>query len=402
MKLKYAFAIWLVFLLSFAHSFSSPYVILISFDGFRWDYLNRNLTPNINSFFDSGVKALSLMPCYPSSTFPNHLSIITGKYPQNHGIISNNFFNKHTGQKYSIRDSSVTEPFWYLGEAFWETARRQAIVTASFFWPGSEISLEYRRPNYYVPFNPKIPYIKRIDSVVSWLSLPYQKRPKFITLYFEETDNKGHNFGPNSEEVNKAIFLLDSLFGYFVQRLRQINFLDSVNIIIVSDHGMAEIEPRKVVKLWEIIDTTDFRIYSTGYIASIESNKGNLDSLYLALKHKYSNFDIYKREDVPKHFHFSNNQFIGDYVIIPNWGWSVASSERDYVFRIKGNHGYDNFWLDMHGIFLARGPAFKVGYQVGTLKNIDIYPLLCKIFGIIPRQDVDGKFEDISFILKQN
>ncbi|MFN3305857.1 MAG: ectonucleotide pyrophosphatase/phosphodiesterase, partial [Candidatus Kapaibacteriota bacterium] len=166
--------------------FGNSYVLLISFDGFRWDYLNRGLTPNLNSFAERGVRALSLEPSYPSGTFPNHYSIVTGLYPENHGIISNFITDHYNNTVFTIRDTNaVRDPKWYLGEAIWETAKRQGVRTASFFWPGSELTLNYRRPDYFVPFNPKIPYKKRIDSVISWLQLPFEKRPQFITLYFE-------------------------------------------------------------------------------------------------------------------------------------------------------------------------------------------------------------------------
>ncbi|ROL58233.1 alkaline phosphatase family protein [Bacteroidetes/Chlorobi group bacterium Naka2016] len=379
----------------------SRYVLLISFDGFRWDYLNRSLTPNLNNFADKGIRALSLEPAYPSGTFPNHYTIVTGMYPENHGIIGNHIYDKFTNNSFTLRkQEEVSNPRWYLGEAIWETAKRQGILTASFFWPGSELNLDYRRPDYFVPFNPKIPYKTRIDSVIGWLKLPYEKRPKFITLYFEETDTKGHDFGPFSPEIDSAIVLCDQLFGYLLDQLRQINFLDSINIIVVSDHGMTEIDKNKIIVLKNYLGIGKIEVNSYGYLCSITGEKDSVEKAYNTLKNNERNFKVYKRKEVPNYFHFNNNPWIGEVIVIPEIGWTVAYDSTEYTFKVKATHGFDNHWLDMHGIFIAKGPALKNGYTTGTLMNIDIYPLMCKILNIIPRNNIDGKLERIEYILK--
>jgi predicted AlkP superfamily pyrophosphatase or phosphodiesterase len=179
------------------------YTILISFDGFRWDYPNRGLTPNLEFIKENGVQALSLQPCFPSKTFPNHYSIVTGLYPENHGIIANSFTTPFNKQRYSLYDSTPRITMWYKGEAIWETARRQGVISASYFWPGSELNLEYRRPNYSKKFIYTTPYDDRINGAMEWLQLPYDKRPHLIMLYFDATDTSGHNYGPNSK--NKSV-----------------------------------------------------------------------------------------------------------------------------------------------------------------------------------------------------
>ncbi|MEJ5287216.1 MAG: Alkaline phosphodiesterase I / Nucleotide pyrophosphatase [Candidatus Kapaibacterium sp.] len=383
------------------NTFADAYVLLISFDGFRWDYLNRGLTPNLERFAKNGIRAISLEPSFPSGTFPNHYSIVTGLYPQNHGIIGNHIYNKFSNASFSLKDTSaVSDPRWYFGEAIWETAKRQGLLTASFFWPGSEMKLDYRRPNYFIPFNPKIPYKVRIDSVIGWLKLPYEKKPKFITLYFEETDTKGHDFGPNSPQIDSAIALCDHLFGYLIEKLTSINFLDSINIIVVSDHGMAEIDKNKIIVLMDLLQIGKIKINSYGYLASITGDKDSVEKAFKVLESNENHFKVYKREEVPEFYHFSNNPWIGDIVIIPDYEWTVAYDSSEYTFKVKGNHGYDNHWMDMHGIFIAGGPAFKKAYTTGTIRNIDIYPLLCKILNIVPRGNIDGKLELIEFILK--
>ncbi|MCB0731624.1 MAG: alkaline phosphatase family protein, partial [Ignavibacteriae bacterium] len=271
----------ILFLLS-SISFSQtiPYVILISFDGFRWDYLNRGITPNLDQIKNEGVNALSLRPSFPSKTFPNHYSIVTGMYPENHGIIANNFVNPFTNEVYKLGDTiSVRDSKWYLGEAFWETAERNGIKTASYFWPGSEVKTDHRRPSIYEKYEHNRPYKSRIDGVVKWLKLPEKKRPHFISMYFHDTDSYGHKYGPNSPEINQSIQRLDSLIGYFKIELDKINFLDSVNILIVSDHGMTEINTNRIINIENILCGYNVKFGGEKPFMTIEPEKNEIDEV---------------------------------------------------------------------------------------------------------------------------
>lgn len=382
-----------------------PYVILVSYDAFRWDYTKRGLTPNLDSVAAKGVSTLSIRPAFPSKTFPNHLSIITGMYPEHHGIIHNDFRDPFTGRRYSISDTAeVTDSRWYLGEAFWVTAERQGIKTASYFWPGVPQKVSYRNPHYYEIYNKKIPYIKRIEGVIDWLKMPYKDRPHFITLYMDETDVQGHRFGPNSPQVNSAIKLLDSLSGVLIGKLKDIKMYDSTNVIFLSDHGMTEVSNDRLINVEEILGTSG-RMDGNGPVMMIEPEEGRLDEIYNKLKANENHFKVYRREDIPGYFHFNDNPFIYPIVVTAEPGWSIVdnSSKASYLKYVsKGNHGYDNNLIDMHGIFFAEGPAFKKGYRTGTIWNIDIYPLLCRIFNIMPRANIDGSLDRIEFLLKGN
>ncbi len=393
-----------LFCLSSLFAQTQPYVILISFDAFKWDYVDRNITPNFDYIKEHGVSANSLRPCFPSKTFPNHLSIITGMYPEHHGIISNNFKNYFTGKYFKLSDSvEVRNAYWYKGEAFWETAERQGIISASYFWPGSDLSLWYRDPQYYLHYDHSRPYNQRVDKIIDWLTLPFNKRPHFITTYFAATDDYGHKYGPNSPEINLAIAKEDSVLGYLFGELKKINMMDSVNIIIVSDHGMTEISEDRAVNVEQILDGYNYESGDSGPFMLIQPAEGELENIYGKLKENENHFKVYKKEDVPECFHYSSNPLIPQIVIIAENGWSVETNkslENLKKYSNKGNHGYDNFWLDMHGIFYAMGPAFKVNYRVGTIDNIDIYPLLCKIFNVVPNFQIDGKLERIEYILK--
>lgn len=383
---------------------SKPYVVLVSFDAFRWDYVNRGLTPNLDKIKSEGVYALSLKPSFPSKTFPNHQSIITGMYPAHHGIYANGFYDPFSNETYKMNDSNtVNNAKWYWGEAFWETAERQGIKTASYFWPGSEVKLYYRKPTYAETYDHTRPHDDRIEGVINWLKLPQEKRPHFITLYFSDTDEKGHRFGPNSNEVNQAIQLLDGVAGKIMNRLKEINMIDSVNVIFVSDHGMTEISKDKIINVEKILEGYNCKFFDESVLMTIEPPKEKLKEVYELLKKNENHFKVYYRSEVPEYFHFSGNYLIPSLVLIPELGWNLLTEKgmkRVNDNYSKGNHGYDNQHLDMHGIFIATGPSFKKNYQTGTVWNIDIYPLLCKIFNIIPRSNIDGKAERIEFILK--
>ena len=383
---------------------SKPYVILISFDGFRWDYVDRGITPNFDYIKENGTSAKSLRSCFPTKTFPNHISIVTGMYPEHHGIITNGFLDTFTNTRFSMSDTiTKREAKWYKGEAFWETAERQGIKTASYFWPGSDVTLNYRHPTYYYSYDGKIPYRERVDGVINWLKLPYDQRPHFVASYFEATDTYGHKYGPDSPEINFAIAQLDSILGYYFEKLKEINLFDSTNIIVVSDHGMTEVSINKAINIENMLERYKYKQNDDGPFMMIEPEAGQLDNIYNKLKENENHYKVYKREDVPAYFHFSDNPLISKIVIIAENGWSLETNksfENMKKWNPKGNHGYDNYSMDMNGIFYAIGPAFKKNYQVGTVNNIDIYPLLCKIFNVFPNQLIDGKLERIEYILK--
>lgn len=401
--MKKLFIILVLLLTNILFAQKTPYVILISLDGFRWDYLDRGITPNLEKMKSKGIHALSLRPSFPSKTFPNHQSIITGMYIDNHGIISNNFKDPFTGERYKLGDTiSVRESKWYLGEAFWETARRQGIKTASYFWPGSEITIEERRPNYYHKYEHNRPYNKRVDGIFDWLKLPINERPHFITLYFDATDTYGHRYGTTSTQLNNSIKMLDTLIGKLNEGLDKLNLLDSTNIIIVADHGMTDISKERSINIQSILEGFDYTVEGDMTFLSIEPIGTPIQKIYDKLKLNSNNYKVYKKNEIPNFYNYKNHPFIYSLLLVADIGWSLVDDRSlskwndDYS---KATHGYDNNHVDMHGIFLAAGPAFKKNYKTGTLWNIDIYPLLCKIFGIQPRTNIDGKLERIEFIL---
>jgi len=393
MKKNFIFIALFTLLLAKEH----PYTILISFDGFRWDYLHRGLTPNIDTLQQNGISAISLKPSYPSITFPNHISIISGKYPENHNIIANFFYNPSKKKKYAIYDTiEVRNPEWYNCEAFWQTANKNGIKTASYFWPYSDVNDKAKRPFIYKKYEHLFPYEKRIDSIISWLQLPSNIRPKFITLYFDATDTYGHKYGPKSAKIDSVIQKLDFLTGILIKKLRKINLYDSTNIILVSDHGMAEI--KGVINISNTLKKYDYEKIASGTFFTLKSK--DYKKIYNELKKNENNYKIFLKNEIPYWLNFKNAKYLGDILIIPEIGYIITDVMDEYEAKLKASHGWDNNNIEMHGIFVACGPSFKNNYHIGTVSNVDIYPMLCKIYNLKYNHKIDGKLENIEFILK--
>jgi ectonucleotide pyrophosphatase/phosphodiesterase family member 5 len=394
-----------LFLLPTAQAAERQYVLLVSLDGFRWDFIYRGLSPNIEWIAENGIEAISLEPVFPTKTFPNHYSIVTGQYAENHGMISNSFIDWETGNRFTLgnREMAVNAKY-YQGEAVWETLRRNGIITASYFWPGSELDLEYRRPHYYHPYEHERPHLDRIEGIIEWLRLPEEERPQFLTLYFSDVDSEGHRTGPNSAEIDESIALVDSLLGILLDRLEDIGMLDRMNIMLVSDHGFTEVSPDRVIELHPVLDEYEVVTDGVGPIVMIKpENPDDIDPIYQRLKAGENHYRVYLKEDMPAYWHYSAHGYIMPIIAVADMGWSLTSRPYDPArgyFATGGNHGYDNKHMDMHGIFYAMGPAFRSGYRTGTVKSVDIYPLILEIFGMQSRSGIDGDLKNVRFMLR--
>ncbi|EJL64920.1 alkaline phosphatase family protein [Flavobacterium sp. CF136] len=380
--------------LLYSQSDKNAYVVLVSMDGFRWDYARQFNLPNLKQIAKEGVQAKSMRPSYPSKTFPNHYSIVTGLYPDHHGIINNAFYDTALNESFSLSTNAKNDSRFYGGNPIWNVAEQQGVKTASFFWPGSDT--DQKRPTYYKNYDDKISYGTRIDTVIKWLQLPEKERPHLITLYFDEPDHTGHDFGPLSPENKKMVIKMDSIMGQLSSKLNQLAIGKQINLIIVSDHGMADISNDKKVAVLDYIKP-EWLGYKTviNPIMSLEAKAGFQDSIALALK-KVPHIKFWKSTDVPKRLHYGTNPRVHDFVIEAKKGYSLVSKIDQ---NIKGGtHGYDNKEKDMHAIFYAKGPAFKVDKKVGTFQNVSVYPLIAHILGL-QIDEVDGKLSDVKTML---
>ncbi|MFH6989057.1 ectonucleotide pyrophosphatase/phosphodiesterase [Flavobacterium collinsii] len=388
----------LFFLLSFilnAQSNKDTYVVLVSMDGFRWDYAKHFKLQNLDKIAKQGVHAKSMRPSYPSKTFPNHYAIVTGLYPDHHGIINNVFYDAALNESFSLSTNAKNDSRFYGGNPIWNVAEQQGIKAASFFWPGSDT--DQKRPGIYKKYDDKIPYETRIDTVIKWLQLPEKERPHFISLYFDEPDHTGHKFGPLSLENEKAIRKMDTLMGRLSSKLDQLSIGKQINLIIVSDHGMANISNDKKVAVLDYLKPEWLGYKAViNPIMSLQAKPGFQDSIANSLK-KVPHIKFWKSNEVPKRLHYGTNPRVHDFVIEAKKGYSLVKESSQDVNG--GTHGYDNKEKDMQAIFYAKGPAFKVNKTVVSFQNVSVYPLIAHILGL-QIDEVDGKFSEVSSMLK--
>eukprot|EP01119_Soliformovum_irregulare_P001069 TRINITY_DN10801_c0_g2_i1.p1 TRINITY_DN10801_c0_g2~~TRINITY_DN10801_c0_g2_i1.p1 ORF type:complete len:341 (-),score=99.20 TRINITY_DN10801_c0_g2_i1:63-1085(-) len=326
-----------------------------------------------------------MQPIFPSKTFPNHYTIVTGLYAENHGIISNHFYDPVFNATFDIWNAAaVTDGRWWGGEPIWVTASKNNLITGAYFWPGSEAEIDGRRPDHYVAYNGKVPYSDRINQLFAWLDLPEQ--PTFLCTYLEGVDSAGHNYGPNSVQVEDAIVAVDVAIGQLIQGLEDRGVLDQTDIIVVSDHGMTEISNDRVIVLENYIDLNDVTVIDYSPILQIIPKPGKLDEVFSRLVGAHPNLTVTFKENTTQYFEYRDNRRICPIVGVADLGWSIASSRnwnQTYSYN-GGNHGYDNRYDDMQAIFIAQGPHFKTEYQVDSILNLDVYPLLCELLQIEP------------------
>lgn len=374
------------------------YTVVLSLDGFRFDYQDIANTPNFDSIQQNGVRAAGLQPVFPSLTFTNHYTIATGLYAENHGIVANNFFDRASHKYYNMYDkTTTTDSHFYLGEPVWVTAESQRIKTATYSWIGADVDIKGYRPSRWEAYDANVPYKTRIDSTISWLSVPYSQRPHLAMCYVEEVDNMGHGKGPDSPEIVSSIQTADSLIGYFVQKLNQLPFSDSINFIVLSDHGMAPISDEQSIDLEPFIKSEWVDTVICSPSIALAYCKKNCDDLLIQSLQQVKGLSACKRVDINPDYHYSSSNRIGDVVIFADS--SMCLKYKPTRPLPCGMHGYDNSNPLMNGIFYAIGPDFKKGFSAPQLYNTDVYELLCRLLKIQPAQN-DGQFERIECVLK--
>lgn len=380
-----------------------PTVILVSFDGCRYDYPSLAKTTALDKIEAEGVKAVGLKTTFPSKTFPNHLSIVTGLHPENHGIIANRIYDNTTNEFYTLGGRAVTESKWYQGEPIWVTAEKQGLKTATYFWPGSEAKINGYRPTYFKAYDGNVPYSERVEQILDWLDLPDEKRPQFLTLYFDEPDHSGHVYGPASPEAIASLENVDKHLLNLINGIKSRQLENKVNLIVVSDHGMTSLSRDKVVFLDDYINTDDVLIVDYSPVVAIRPNQGKIETVYQQLKGAHQHMQVYRKGELPEKYHYNNHKFIQPIIGILDLGWSATT--RSYFdshpnYPSKGTHGFDPDYQEMNAIFYAKGPAFKKGIQLPVIQNIDIYELMCAILKINPAPN-DGNIDLIEKVLKK-
>jgi alkaline phosphatase D len=376
---------------------SKPYVVLVSLDGFRYDYARKYGAKHLLALGAEGAIAPEgMIPAYPSLTFPNHYTMVTGLYPEHHGIVANNFYDPARKQRYSYTDPvTSSDGTWYGGEPLWVLAEKQGMRAACFFWPGSEAEIDAARPSYYLKFDDRFPDEKRIDQVVAWLRLPPEQRPHFITLYYATVDHAGHQFGPDSPQTAAAVQHVDQLIGLLWADLTQLHL--PIDLVVVSDHGM-EKEQGPPIDLSRYANLENF--ITVGSLLYTNSEAAS-EKAYQELKIKTDAFTVYRRKRVPAALHYDTNPREGDPVVVANGPYAIrAHGEAPDNPAEPGGHGYDaRVVKSMRALFLAVGPDIRPGTTLGPFENVNLYPLLAKLLGLNAPQ-VDGTLNILSKTLK--
>ncbi|HEY0197940.1 MAG TPA: ectonucleotide pyrophosphatase/phosphodiesterase [Rhodanobacter sp.] len=382
-------------------------LLLISIDGYRHDYLERGLSPTLAMLAKTGVRAASMQPAFPSLTFPNHYSIVTGLIPDHHGVVNNTMTDPRLGNFSMGNRKAVGDGRWWAqGTPIWETADQHGLRTATMFWPGTEADIHGHHPDYWEPFDVNEAADKRVDQVLAWLDLPVGQRPAFVTLYFDAVDHAGHEFGPDSPQENDALRATDAAMARLVHGLEQRGLLDRMNIIVLSDHGMAAVPPSNNVILDRLIPFAEVDTVATGVLASFNpvDSSARAQSEFAAIEHRLEqpqqHMQCWDKTRVPARLRYGHNPRVPQLLCLADIGWHITTTAKLAGKKPSlGEHGYDNAEPQMQATFVAHGPAFRVGATVGAFPNVDVYPLMTHLLGI-PAAANDGDYDAVKDMLK--
>lgn len=385
-----------------AASQSKPYLIMISLDGFRSDYAVQYKARNLLGLSQNGIRAKSMFPSYPSKTFPNHYSIITGLYPAHHGIVDNRFYDASRRQEYSLSNKvAVRDGSWYGGTPLWVLAEKQQLLSASYYWVGSEADIQHTRPTYYFNYADTIPIGVRIQKVIDWLTLAPAKRPHLITFYMPEVDHAGHTFGPGSDKVRQAVHFADSAIGVLARRVDSLKL--DMNYIVVSDHGMAGVNRVNEIPISiDSLGITNCKVYGAETQLNLYfSREKEIIPVFNHLKELEGRYTVYLKRDVPARFHYGmdDDKFnrIGEIVLIARFPNVFGSQEHRGPL---GTHGFDPRLPEMGAVFYAWGPAFKSGMVIPSFENVNVFPLAAEILKLKVTEPIDGQLSVLKNTLK--
>ncbi|USU07131.1 ectonucleotide pyrophosphatase/phosphodiesterase [Sphingomonadaceae bacterium OTU29LAMAA1] len=387
----------------------APVTILVSIDGFRPDYLDRGVTPNLSELAAGGVSA-SMRPSFPSVTFPNHWTLVTGKVPDHHGIVGNRMEDPaRPGETFTMASD---DPFWWnAAEPIWVTAEKAGVRTATMFWPGANVGWggtiipdshgairDATRPKVWQQFNQAVTGTSRVDAVIDWMRRPEATRPRFVTLYFDTVDSAGHANGPQAAATTQAVADVDVQIGRLVQGLRELR--QPANLVIVADHGMAATDSTRTIPLDRVANVTDYRLLESGPYATLFPVAGREAALEAALLRPHPHMTCWRKNAVPARFRYGGNPRIPPYVCLAEPGWLILKSATADAFQ-GGAHGYDNRAPDMAALFIANGPAFVGGKRLAGFDNTDINPLLRDLIGLPMAAGLDGSDAPFRQVLKR-
>lgn len=377
----------------------APVTILVSIDGFRPDYLDRGATPRLSALARDGATG-PMIPSFPSKTFPNHWTLVTGMVPDRHGIVANTMEDaRRPGETFTM---ATDDPFWWSqAEPLWVTAERAGVPSATMFWPGSNVAWGGvvtkgrnhnlpeggARPREWHQFAQARTGPQRVDALLDWLRRPAATRPRFLILYFDTVDTVGHESGPDSPEVNRAVAEVDGQIGRLADGLAALG--QPANLVIVADHGMTAISSDRVIALDRIAPPADYRVLESGPYATFYPAAGREAALEAALLRPHPHMTCWPKGAIPARFRYGAHPRVPPYLCLAEMGWTIVKTAPAQAFA-GGNHGYDHEAQDMRALFLANGPAFRAGVRLPAFANTAVAPLLRTLLGLPPGQGLDG------------
>ncbi|RAK61586.1 alkaline phosphatase family protein [Phenylobacterium hankyongense] len=376
----------------------APLTILVSIDGFRSDYLDRGVTPTLSGLAAHGARG-TMRPSFPSKTFPNHYALVTGLRPDRSGIVDNTIYDPAIpGVKFTMADKATTGDarWWNQATPIWVTAERAGVRSAIMFWPGSDAPIQGVRPSRWLPFNQALPAVARVDQVLAWLDVPPDQRPRFATLYFDEVDTAGHDFGPDSAEVNAAAARTDAAIARLVAGLKARGIV--ANLVVVADHGMAPTPPDQTIFVDDLVPTDAIRTVTMGAFMSLSAVPGREAQVEAALLKPHPRMQCWRKADIPARFHYGKNPRVPPYFCLPQTGWTITTHRFKPKKPEVGNHGFDPYAPEMAAVFVANGPAFRPGARPPVFDNVDVYPLVARLIGVKPEPS-DGRLADLAGVL---
>jgi predicted AlkP superfamily pyrophosphatase or phosphodiesterase len=380
-----------------------PHVLLISLDGFKPEFLERFELPNLRRIAERGTRARYMLPVFPSLTFPNHYSLVSGVHPERHGLVANSFWDPGRREGYALSSDAVTDGTWYDAEPIWVTAERQGMVAACFFWPGSEAAIRPSgaaseapgiRPTIWNKYDGSIPNETRVQTVLEWLQLPEERRPHLVTLYFSELDSAQHDGPLDAPEVEAAARSLDRAMGLLLDGLEGLPVRDRLYVIVTSDHGMVETSLEHVVRLDSLVALDEIERGFSGPIASLHlKDPSRAAAIRDQVNAGLARGTAYLRAEVPEQFHYRDHPRIGDVVVIMEEAWTLNASARQSTRDTErwGMHGWDPSLPSMHAFFMIMGPDIRTGAVVPEVRNIDLYPLMTELLQLRPAPGLAGQ-----------
>lgn len=377
-------------------------VLLISIDGFAANYMDRFPVPRLRQLAAGGVASRSLIPVFPTKTFPTHYSMVTGLYPDQTGVISNNMEDPDLPGRFSLRNrEAIIDGRWYGGEPVWNTIQRQGLSAATLFWVGSEAEIGGMRPDIWRPYRSNMSYRARIDTVMEWLTRPEENRPDLVTLYLNRVDIAGHRYGLESGELEEAVAEVDHWIGVLLDELEATGLRDHINLLLVSDHGMSALDEERLIFLDDLIDLDRVEMIDWTPVAMMNPADGeSVDNLVEILSRPDEPWQIWRKEEIPDRFRFGSHVRVPEIVMLADPGYMFTS--RPFFRRnglIKATHGYDAEHPEMHGILMASGPAFRRGAKTESIESIHLYALICHLLGVEPAPN-EGRLDAVEELLQ--